>query len=158
MVKKLTFLLKHKIASRLAFKTAVGTLALFLAFRTDFSFWPFVLMIGVALWLYFSLLAERKSIRVSFWLTWLLAFLALKFVALVFFPWLIFPIFVAMLFIILGLGRLFFTDRFLTFGIFNTIFFSVFLAGRFLFFGVWIIFLARADIFLPYFCCFSRIF
>ncbi len=118
MAPKLRSYLPKEIGWRLPRRALLGVIALLLALLFRFSFWGGAVYFALVGYIYFSEPPERTALRVSFWTIAVAAFLA--FWSVSFLPALLIPSIVkgmiallygAVLYILLGLSRLAFTDR-----------------------------------------------
>jgi hypothetical protein len=115
MAEKLRSLLTEKTLWRLLLKTLFGLFAVFLVYDSGFSpLWIFfaVVVFGV---IYFREIEERRSFTKSFWALPVLALAAMEWVT----AWSL-TAFAVLFFILLGLINLFFKERHLIYGVFNT--------------------------------------
>ena len=101
--------------------TALGTLALFLVLRLDFSVVAVVIFLAVFSGIYFSQSVERRMLRTSFWFLPIFSIVGIKLLSpsLLLSSLSLLP-FAVLFFVLLGLMNLVFRDRFLVYGIFNT--------------------------------------
>lgn len=120
MVKKFPLFLKERIGWKLLFETALAVLVLLWLKAAAFSFWPAFIFFALMALEYFSLPEERRFARFSFVFLVGATYLSLVTVTLPFFDWFVLLLFAVLLFIVLGLGRLIFQDRFVAYGILNT--------------------------------------
>ena len=116
---------------RLVSKTLTVSILLWIVLATDFRWWSLLLFFGSVLVVYITQIAERNFLRSSFWLFplvtiigfWVITrnivfsfsspYVSIFFVGL-------FLLFFFAFFLIIGISRFFFKNRFVVYGVFNT--------------------------------------
>lgn len=131
MERKFQLLSINREAYRLLFKTLAVSAFLWLAIASDFSWWSIILFFGSVFLAYIGQISERNLLRSTFWIFPLVVlagfWIILKEIefsfsspfTLFFFVGL-FLLFTFSFFILMGISRFFFSNRFAMYGILNT--------------------------------------
>lgn len=116
---------------RLVSKTLIVSILLWIVLAVDFRWWSLLLFFGSVLGVYITQIVERNLLRSSFWLFPLVTIIGFwvitrtiafsfssPYVSIFFIG--LFLLFSFAFFLLIGISRFFFKDRFIVYGVFNT--------------------------------------